>query len=65
VGRDHPDMGNAEQSDDVPKSVLARGLRLLDAFGPADVELSLTELADRTGLAKPTAYRLLGYLDHR
>nr|WP_028924886.1 IclR family transcriptional regulator [Pseudonocardia acaciae] len=45
-----------------PKSVLARGLRLLDAFGPADTELSLAELSARTGLPKPTAYRLLRQL---
>ncbi len=47
---------------DPPKSVLARGLSLLNAFGPADGELSLSELAARTGLAKPTAHRLLGEL---
>jgi DNA-binding IclR family transcriptional regulator len=46
-------------SDQVPKSVLARGLRLLDAFGATDVELSLGQLAERTGLPKPTAHRLL------
>ncbi|MBO2449437.1 IclR family transcriptional regulator [Actinomadura barringtoniae] len=46
----------------VPRSVLARGLMLLDAFTPADVELSLSELATRTGLPKTTAYRLLGEL---
>jgi DNA-binding IclR family transcriptional regulator len=46
-------------SAEVPKSVLARGLRLLDAFQPADEELTLAELAERTGLPKPTAYRLL------
>lgn len=45
--------------DVVPKSVLARGLRLLDAFGATDVDLTLSELAGRTGLPKPTAYRLL------
>jgi DNA-binding IclR family transcriptional regulator len=45
-----------------PKSVLARGLRLLDAFGPSDTELTLAELAARTGLPKPTAYRLLRQL---
>jgi DNA-binding IclR family transcriptional regulator len=43
----------------VPKSVLARGLRLLDAFESSDSELTLAELAHRTGLAKPTAFRLL------
>ena len=41
-----------------PKSVLGRGLRLLDAFGAQDVELTLAQLADRTGLPKPTALRL-------
>jgi DNA-binding IclR family transcriptional regulator len=45
-----------------PKSVLARGLSLLNAFGPADVDLTLTELAARTGLPKPTAHRLLAEL---
>jgi DNA-binding IclR family transcriptional regulator len=47
---------------DAPKSVLARGLSLLNAFGAADVELTLSELAARTGLPKPTAHRLLGEL---
>jgi DNA-binding IclR family transcriptional regulator len=46
----------------VPKSVLARGLRLLTAFGESDVDLTLSELAERTGLPKPTAYRLLAEL---
>ncbi|MQA98174.1 MAG: helix-turn-helix domain-containing protein [Streptosporangiales bacterium] len=46
----------------VPKSVLARGLRLLDAFGSGDAELTLAQLAARTGLPKPTAHRLLGEL---
>ncbi|MFA1544484.1 helix-turn-helix domain-containing protein [Actinomadura monticuli] len=45
-----------------PRSVLARGLSLLDAFGSADTELTLTELAARTGLPKPTAHRLLSEL---
>ncbi|MFG1925839.1 IclR family transcriptional regulator [Cryptosporangium sp. NPDC048952] len=46
----------------VPKSVLARGLRLLDAFEANDVDLTLSELSERTGLPKPTAYRLLNEL---
>lgn len=45
-----------------PKSVLARGLTLLDAFGPADVELTLAELSARTGLPRPTAHRLVAQL---
>ena len=42
--------------------MLGRGLRLLDAFGPADTELTLTELARRARLPKPTAHRLLAEL---
>lgn len=45
-----------------PKSVLARGLALLDAFGQTDVELTLAQLAARTGLPKPTAHRLAAEL---
>ncbi|HEV7934396.1 MAG TPA: IclR family transcriptional regulator [Actinomadura sp.] len=47
---------------EVPKSVLPRGLRLLDAFGPSDVHLTLSQLSERTGLPKPTAHRLLAEL---
>ncbi|GHE94213.1 IclR family transcriptional regulator [Amycolatopsis deserti] len=47
---------------DVPKSVLARGLMLLDAFEPADASLSLAELSARTGLPKATAHRLAAEL---
>jgi DNA-binding IclR family transcriptional regulator len=45
-----------------PKSVLARGLSLLNAFGPTDAELTLAQLATRTGLPKPTAHRLVAEL---
>ncbi|RKS74230.1 IclR family transcriptional regulator [Actinomadura pelletieri DSM 43383] len=48
--------------EEPPKSVLARGLSLLDAFGSGDGELNLTELSARTGLPKPTAHRLLNEL---
>ena len=50
------------ESAPAPKSVLARGLSLLDAFTPGEPELSLGELAARSGLPKPTAHRLLGEL---
>ncbi|WP_210588411.1 IclR family transcriptional regulator [Streptomyces sp. GESEQ-35] len=46
----------------LPKSVLARGAALLRACGDSDAALSLAELALRTGLPKPTAYRLIGEL---
>ncbi|MFL6124761.1 IclR family transcriptional regulator [Actinophytocola sp.] len=45
-----------------PNSVLGRAMTLLTAFRPDEVELSLAELARRTGLAKSTAHRLLGEL---
>ncbi|WP_024873662.1 IclR family transcriptional regulator [Saccharomonospora piscinae] len=44
------------------RSVLARGLSLLDAFTSGEPELTLAEIAARTGLPKPTAHRLLGDL---
>lgn len=52
----------AEQRRVPPKSVLARGLALLDAFGEDDTELTLAALARRTGLPKPTAHRLIAEL---
>lgn len=42
-----------------PNSVLGRAMTLLTAFRPDEVELSLAELARRTGMAKSTAHRLL------
>ncbi len=42
--------------------MLARGLSVLDAFTSGEPELSLAELAARTGLPKPTVHRLLGDL---
>jgi len=51
-----------QSMNDPPKSVLARGLRLLDAFGPTDVELTLAQLTARTRLPKPTVHRLAGEL---
>ncbi|WP_158889884.1 IclR family transcriptional regulator [Amycolatopsis anabasis] len=45
--------------EEAPKSVLARGLSLLEAFFSGESELSLGEIADRSGLPKPTTHRLL------
>lgn len=45
-----------------PNSVLGRTMALLTAFRPGDTELTLTELARRAGLPKPTAHRLLAEL---
>ena len=38
---------------------LARGLDILTTFGPTAVELTVSEVAERTQLARPTARRLL------
>jgi DNA-binding IclR family transcriptional regulator len=45
-----------------PKSVLARGLLLLDMFGQTETELTLAELTARSGLPKPTVHRLVAEL---
>ena len=47
----------------LPQSVVGRVLTLLTAFRPGDTELTLAELHRRTGIAKPTAHRLLAELD--
>ncbi|MCE0764200.1 IclR family transcriptional regulator [Pseudonocardia kujensis] len=44
-------------------TMLGRALTLLSAFRPGEPELGLAELARRTGIAKPTAHRLLGELE--
>lgn len=38
---------------------LARGIDVLTAFSPSHVEMTVSDVADRTGLARPTARRLL------
>ncbi|CAM2186322.1 Transcriptional regulator, IclR family [Paraburkholderia sacchari] len=45
-------------------AVLDRAFAILNAFGPSDDRLTLTELSRRTGLYKSTALRLLGALEH-
>jgi len=47
---------------DTSSSVLGRAVELLDAFSPDTVSLSLAELTRRSGLPKPTAYRLANQL---
>jgi DNA-binding IclR family transcriptional regulator len=41
------------------RSVISKVVSLLDAFGPGSPELSLGQLADRTGLPVSTTYRLV------
>lgn len=45
-----------------PKSVLERVFALLDCFNADEPELTLAELAARTGIPKPTVHRLTGML---
>jgi DNA-binding IclR family transcriptional regulator len=52
----------AESSPEAPRSVLGRAFSLLTAFTADDVELSLGELCERTGLPKTTMHRLVGEL---
>ncbi|CAM3664157.1 IclR family transcriptional regulator [Bordetella sputigena] len=45
-----------------PAGVLERGISILESFGTDALQLSLGELAERTGLDKATLLRLLGVL---
>lgn len=53
------------QRDGSDATVVGRAVSLLAAFVPADNAVSLSELARRTGLPKPTAHRLAGHLIDR
>lgn len=50
------------QRDDEPRSVLARAFAILTCFSASDVDLSLAEVAIRTGIPKATVHRLVGQL---
>jgi IclR family pca regulon transcriptional regulator len=51
--------GRAGQGRGEFVEALARGLDVIKAFGPAAFELTVSDVAQRTGLARPTARRLL------
>lgn len=55
------DVGRARVSESNGEFVeaLARGLDVITCFGPTALELTVSEVASRTGLARPTARRLL------
>ncbi|MFC7622770.1 IclR family transcriptional regulator [Microlunatus sp. GCM10028923] len=54
----------ADQSGDPSaRSSLLRGLALLDLFSEHDVELSISEMARRSGIPKSTTHRLVGDLE--
>ena len=52
-----------KQHPDTPASVLGRHLRILDTFEAGTAFLSLTEIADRSGLPMTTVHRLVGELE--
>lgn len=56
-------MRYGERNDGKPTGRIDRVFRILDAFGGVDdSELSLAELARRTGIPKPTVYRIVSEL---
>ncbi|WP_447920263.1 IclR family transcriptional regulator [Achromobacter aegrifaciens] len=55
-------MTTDNESDARLVSALARGISILNCFTPTAQELSSRELIERTGLAKPTLFRLLDTL---
>lgn len=55
----------AAQRHVAPKSVLERAFALLDCFTADERELTLAELASRTGIPKPTVHRLTKSLVER
>lgn len=55
-----PSMRSIERNES--RSVVSRTVALLNAFGPDDDELGITELARRSGLAKATAWRIASEL---
>jgi len=62
-------LSTEEPSADAPETssgvaVLDRAFAILNAFGPTDDRLTLTELSRRTDLYKSTVLRLLGALEH-
>ena len=67
-GRAHRDVGQPRDRQFV--TALARGLDVLRAFRPGEAALGNQEIAERTGLSKPTISRLthtlleLGYLTY-
>ncbi|MBI5087671.1 MAG: helix-turn-helix domain-containing protein, partial [Actinobacteria bacterium] len=62
VARTQREVGRRGDSTDFVEA-LARGLDVITAFGPRAMELTVSEVAARTGLARPTARRLLMTLE--
>lgn len=58
----NPSRGESESAGGGEVRVLARGLAILKAFEPANAWLSNTDLAELTGLPKPTVSRITANL---
>jgi DNA-binding IclR family transcriptional regulator len=58
ITNDLDDTGDSAQ----PQSALARGVRVLQCFSTAEPDLSGKDLIERTGLPKPTLFRILATL---
>jgi IclR family pca regulon transcriptional regulator len=62
VARQEDEVGRRGEGTDFVEA-LARGLDVIKAFGPTALELTVSEVANRTSLARPTARRLLMTLE--
>jgi DNA-binding IclR family transcriptional regulator len=51
-----------KRKQDTPQSVIGRVLAILNAFGPDQPSLSLSEISRLTGLPATTTFRLLAQL---
>lgn len=58
----HHEAVRYAERDGAVRSMVDRAMSLLTAFTPADAALSLGELSRRTGIPKPTVYRLVNEL---
>jgi IclR family pca regulon transcriptional regulator len=62
VARQEDEVGRRGEGTDFVEA-LARGLDVIKAFGPTALELTVSEVANKTSLARPTARRLLMTLE--
>ncbi|MHB8762823.1 MAG: IclR family transcriptional regulator [Deferrisomatales bacterium] len=64
MGRKKTGEGARERGDKYNVRAIERALATLNAFTHERRQLSLTEVAERTGLSKPTAFRILATLEY-
>lgn len=64
VKEDHPyNMANDLSKPDTPNSTLLRGLAILNTVANSSRPLSITDLVNELGLAKPTVHRIASQLE--